>query len=98
MSSDWSFPPVPPELKSLAPYFQRAQELRVKDPVMSYWCSYLHICPWYSSGLTQRVGTYYAAQQGIALRAQSKDAKPFLFQILSILEQVCALASIHTAG
>jgi hypothetical protein len=47
MSSDWSFPPVPTELKTLAPYFQRAQELRVKDAVMSYWCSYqsfhLHI-------------------------------------------------------
>ncbi|KAG8967362.1 hypothetical protein FRC03_010107 [Tulasnella sp. 419] len=31
---------IPPELKPLTPFLQRAQELKVKDPTMSYWCSY----------------------------------------------------------
>ncbi|KAG8951253.1 hypothetical protein FRC04_006492 [Tulasnella sp. 424] len=31
---------IPPELKPLAPFLQRSQELKVKDPTMSYWCLY----------------------------------------------------------
>ncbi|KAF8527841.1 Vta1 like-domain-containing protein [Hysterangium stoloniferum] len=38
--AEWYFPPIPPEHKSLTPYFQRAQELRTKDPVMAYWCTF----------------------------------------------------------
>lgn len=90
MSSDWAFPSVPVELKSLAPYFQRAQELKVKDPVMSYWCTCLSISSTAALLVSHAcVGTYYAAQQGIASKAQSKEARAFLFQVLSILEQVC---------
>ncbi|KAF8588497.1 DUF605-domain-containing protein [Ramaria rubella] len=70
MSSDWVFPTVPPELKSLAPYFQRAQELKVKDAAMAYWC------------------TYYGIQQGITTKAHNREARPFLFQAMSILEQM----------
>ncbi|KDQ63199.1 hypothetical protein JAAARDRAFT_29215 [Jaapia argillacea MUCL 33604] len=33
-------PPIPPELKSISPYIQRAEELHTKDPIMSYWCAY----------------------------------------------------------
>lgn len=29
---------IPQELKPLTPFLQRAQELKVKDPTMSYWC------------------------------------------------------------
>ncbi|KAG8864949.1 hypothetical protein FRB96_003537 [Tulasnella sp. 330] len=31
---------LPAELKPLAPFLQRAQELKVKDSTMSYWCTY----------------------------------------------------------
>jgi vacuolar protein sorting-associated protein VTA1 len=27
-----------PELKSISPYLQRADELQTKEPVMAYWC------------------------------------------------------------
>ncbi|KZT75101.1 DUF605-domain-containing protein [Daedalea quercina L-15889] len=33
-------PDVPPELKNVSPYIQRADELFTKDPVMSYWSAY----------------------------------------------------------
>ncbi|TBU63682.1 Vta1 like-domain-containing protein [Dichomitus squalens] len=35
-----SLPPIPPELKSIAPYLQRADETASADPVISYWCAY----------------------------------------------------------
>ncbi|KAI0715342.1 Vta1 like-domain-containing protein [Earliella scabrosa] len=35
-----SLPPIPPELKSITPYLQRADELANNDPVISYWCAY----------------------------------------------------------
>ncbi|OBZ78686.1 Vacuolar protein sorting-associated protein VTA1 [Grifola frondosa] len=35
-----NLPPVPPELKSISPYLQRADELTSRDPVMAYWCTY----------------------------------------------------------
>ncbi|KIJ45471.1 hypothetical protein M422DRAFT_66978 [Sphaerobolus stellatus SS14] len=37
---DWTLPPIPLEIKHLTPYFQRAQELRTRDPVMAYWCAF----------------------------------------------------------
>ena len=38
-----NLPPVPPSLKSIAPYLQRSEELRTQDPIIAYWCkcSYL---------------------------------------------------------
>ncbi|KAF8899040.1 Vta1 like-domain-containing protein [Infundibulicybe gibba] len=33
-------PPTPPDLKSIVPYLQRADELKKQDPVISYWCAY----------------------------------------------------------
>ncbi|KAK0233637.1 Vta1 like-domain-containing protein [Armillaria fumosa] len=36
----FNLPPVPPELKSLTPYLQRADELKMKEPVVAYWCAY----------------------------------------------------------
>ncbi|KAF8167615.1 Vta1 like-domain-containing protein [Crassisporium funariophilum] len=35
-----NLPPVPPALKPITPYLQRAEELRKQDPVISYWCAY----------------------------------------------------------
>ncbi|KAG9032757.1 hypothetical protein FRB95_001016 [Tulasnella sp. JGI-2019a] len=31
---------IPMELRPLTPFLQRAQELKLKDPTMSYWCTY----------------------------------------------------------
>ncbi|KAI0274991.1 Vta1 like-domain-containing protein [Gloeopeniophorella convolvens] len=33
-------PPVPPDLKPITSYLQRAQETKTQDPVISYWCTY----------------------------------------------------------
>ncbi|KAJ6621192.1 Vta1 like-domain-containing protein, partial [Mycena sp. CBHHK59/15] len=33
-------PPIPPALKSISPYLQRADELRTKEPIIAYWCTY----------------------------------------------------------
>ena len=38
-----NLPPVPPSLKSIAPYLQRAEELRTQDPVIAYWCKYNYL-------------------------------------------------------
>ncbi|KAF8321387.1 Vta1 like-domain-containing protein [Cantharellus anzutake] len=35
-----NLPELPPPLKHLSPYIQRALELKIKDPVMCYWCLY----------------------------------------------------------
>ncbi|KAJ6604821.1 Vta1 like-domain-containing protein [Mycena vulgaris] len=35
-----ALPPAPAALKSLSPYLQRADELRAKEPVIAYWCTY----------------------------------------------------------
>ncbi|KAM5530749.1 hypothetical protein V8D89_015609, partial [Ganoderma adspersum] len=35
-----SLPPIPPELKPITPYLQRADEIATNDPVISYWCAY----------------------------------------------------------
>ncbi|KZW02553.1 DUF605-domain-containing protein [Exidia glandulosa HHB12029] len=31
---------IPAELKTIVPYIQRANELKDRDPVMAYWCTY----------------------------------------------------------
>ncbi|KAH7916430.1 Vta1 like-domain-containing protein [Hygrophoropsis aurantiaca] len=33
-------PPISPELKSITPFLQRADELVKKEPVIAYWCAY----------------------------------------------------------
>ncbi|THG97724.1 hypothetical protein EW026_g4329 [Hermanssonia centrifuga] len=35
-----SLPSVPQELKPIASYLQRAEEVKAKDPVVAYWCAY----------------------------------------------------------
>ncbi|KAJ7619189.1 Vta1 like-domain-containing protein [Mycena polygramma] len=35
-----SLPPIPVPLKTVAPYLQRADELRAKEPIIAYWCTY----------------------------------------------------------
>ena len=38
----FNLPPIPPELKAITPYLQRAEEVKSTDPVISYWCKLLH--------------------------------------------------------
>ena len=81
-------PPIPSDLKSIAPYLQRAQETKTQDPVISYWCTswaYLHLCV-----LPTRpfVGAYYAAQVGISLKAVSTPNRAFLAALLTSLENL----------
>ncbi|KAI0315265.1 Vta1 like-domain-containing protein [Amylostereum chailletii] len=63
-------PPLPADLKAISSLLQRADELRLQDPVIAYWCS------------------YYAAQQGIALRASAPANRAFLSALLSALESL----------
>ncbi|KAJ7170043.1 Vta1 like-domain-containing protein [Mycena filopes] len=35
-----ALPPIPAALKSVSPYLQRADELRAKEPIIAYWCTY----------------------------------------------------------
>ncbi|KAF9270620.1 DUF605-domain-containing protein [Marasmius fiardii PR-910] len=35
-----NLPAVPPALKAIAPYLQRADELYQKEPIIAYWCLY----------------------------------------------------------
>lgn len=32
-------PSIPPDLKAIAPYLQRADETKSQDPIISYWCT-----------------------------------------------------------
>ncbi|CAE6438586.1 unnamed protein product [Rhizoctonia solani] len=43
---------VPPELKPIAPFLQRADEMRTKDPIISFWCEYYAV----KKGLTLKLG------------------------------------------
>lgn len=53
---------IPAELKPLAPFLQRSQELKVKDPTMSYWCKWVFLG---SAALGRRHdGRYLAALSG----------------------------------
>ena len=84
-----NIPPVPPGLRALSPYLQRAEELKVKDPVIAYWCK--HPSPCISrliANLEHLPGVYYAAQQGIALH--DPTVRAFLFGLLDLLERVKA--------
>ena len=80
-------PPIPPELKSITPYIQRAHELAKADPVIAYWCTLR------SFHFATRVngpppGAYYAAQHGIALKLKESAARRYLSDLLNLLERM----------
>jgi vacuolar protein sorting-associated protein VTA1 len=82
-----NLPPVPPSLKSIAPYLQRAEELRTQDPIIAYWCKYNHLCR-YTTVLTYFTkGAYYAAQIGISLKTRDAASRDLLNSLLGALEQ-----------
>ncbi|TFK30916.1 DUF605-domain-containing protein [Coprinopsis marcescibilis] len=35
-----NLPPITPQLKSIAPYLQRAEEVKNQEPIVAYWCAY----------------------------------------------------------
>lgn len=83
-----NLPPVSPSLKSIAPYLQRAEELRTQDPIIAYWCKYNDIVdillylPFYFLE-----GAFYAAQIGITLKAHDSASRDLLSALLGALEQ-----------
>lgn len=92
-------PPVPQELKAIVPFLQRADELKRQDPIISYWCklpslqslnSVTHLF-----GLC--LGTYYAAQVGISIKARDNLSRDFLFHLLGVLEKMKADIGPHDA-
>ncbi|TEB38874.1 DUF605-domain-containing protein [Coprinellus micaceus] len=38
--SPLGLPPLTPELKSIVPFLQRAEEVKATEPVVAYWCAY----------------------------------------------------------
>ncbi|KAK7465403.1 hypothetical protein VKT23_005381 [Stygiomarasmius scandens] len=70
MASYLGLPSVSPALKSIAPFLQRADELKDKEPIVAYWC------------------LYYAAQNGIALKAKDNASRTLLLDILATLEKM----------
>lgn len=71
-SSSTPLPAPPSELKALAPFLQRANELAKADTVMSYWSLY-HAA---------QLGVAATA------KAQDKETRPFLYSLMDRLEEV----------
>ncbi|PWN53156.1 DUF605-domain-containing protein [Violaceomyces palustris] len=64
------FGAAPPELKQIAPFLQRANELRTADPVMAYWCSYYAAQQGISSGLDSKQSKLFLLDLMDSLEAQ----------------------------
>jgi vacuolar protein sorting-associated protein VTA1 len=79
-------PPIPPDLKPITPYIQRAHETRAQDPVISYWCMSGFVFATCSLPTHLFVGAYYAAQVGISLKAVGVPNRNFLAALLTMLE------------
>ena len=79
-------PPIPPDLKPITPYVQRAHETRTQDPVISYWCMSGFIFAACTIPTHLFVGAYYAAQVGISLKAIGVPNRSFLAALLTMLE------------
>jgi vacuolar protein sorting-associated protein VTA1 len=83
-----NLPPVPPSLKSIAPYLQRAEELRTQDPIIAYWCKYDYQGRYFCCTYLFSQGAYYAAQIGISLKTRDAASRDLLFALLGALEQI----------
>ncbi|PFH49684.1 hypothetical protein AMATHDRAFT_147198 [Amanita thiersii Skay4041] len=53
-----ALPPISPELKSIAPYIQRADELLNQDPIIAYWSAYYAA----QLGISQKVKDVHSRQ------------------------------------
>ena len=86
-SSVLGLPSIPPPLKSIAPFLQRAEEVRSQDPVVAYWCTWgtLTIL---RSPLICAIGAYYAAQVGISLKTKDTQSRNVLLELLGVLERM----------
>ena len=87
-----SLPPTPQELRAIAPYLQRANELKNQEPVIAYWCTSCSLLSFHLKSnlkfLPFSPGTYYAAQLGIATKSKDLTARKFLGELLGTLESV----------
>ena len=81
-------PPIPPDLKPITSYIQRAHETRTQDPVISYWCKADFVFAPCNLPTHLFVGAYYAAQVGISLKAIGVTNRNFLAALLTMLESL----------
>ncbi|CAE6432838.1 unnamed protein product [Rhizoctonia solani] len=63
---------VPPELKPIAPFLQRADEMRTKDPIISFWCEYYAVKKGLSLKLSGGGGRQFLAKLMDSLEATKK--------------------------
>ncbi|KAG8713744.1 hypothetical protein FRC08_012874, partial [Ceratobasidium sp. 394] len=91
-------PSVPPELKPIAPFLQRAEEMRSKDPVISFW-SVANLVSWDCGGLILRSTRceYYAVRKGLTLKLSGSEPRAFLFQLMDSLEATKKVLHDHEA-
>ncbi|KAG8738393.1 hypothetical protein FRC10_006939 [Ceratobasidium sp. 414] len=91
-------PQVPPELKPIAPFLQRAEEMRSKDPVISFW-SVANLVSWGCGGLILRSTRceYYAVKKGLTLKLSGSEPRSFLFQLMDSLEATKKALRDHEA-
>ncbi|PWN18106.1 DUF605-domain-containing protein, partial [Microstroma glucosiphilum] len=81
-SSSTPLPAPPAELKALAPFLQRANELAKADTVMSYWALY-HAA---------QLGV------AVTAKAQDKETRPFLYSLMDRLEELKATLANNDAA
>ncbi|KAF8755103.1 hypothetical protein RHS01_05608 [Rhizoctonia solani] len=70
--STMPLPQVPPELKPIAPFLQRADEMRAKDPIISFWCEYYAVKKGLSLKLSGGGGRQFLAKLMDSLEATKK--------------------------
>ena len=90
-------PPIPPDLKPITPYVQRAHDTRTQDPVISYWCTSGFVFATCSLPTHLFIGAYYAAQVGISLKAVGVPNRNFLAALLTMLEGLRSTAGSSDA-
>lgn len=82
---------VPPDLKYIVPYIQRAQELAGREPIVSYYGLYSIAITRQSTVFPNAgvyIAQYYAATLAISRGPKNKETNAYLSQLLDQLEQV----------
>ena len=83
-------PPVPPELKPILGFLQRADELKSQEPVVAYWGadSQISIVGEVLIRPSTFSALYHAAQVGISTRVKDPAARGYLSPLLTLLEKM----------
>ncbi|KIY67210.1 hypothetical protein CYLTODRAFT_353690, partial [Cylindrobasidium torrendii FP15055 ss-10] len=76
MASLLGLPPIPPILKPLTSFLQRAEELKSKDPLMAYWCTYYAAQLGITSNSKDASATKFLLQLLETLEAMKREIGP----------------------